>query len=186
MNIFSADHCEDKLGFAVPPGTVSVPFELDGAGQVRVPVALDGVELSAVISTGLPLTTLNQSVATDTLKVDLSGSDVKKSKIGSVTVYQRSFKTLGLGGFRVNAPVVEILPDIKGRNINRPSQTSQVSITGLNEVTTYTQTDEGRSLRREYKLPDVSIGANVLNGLHLYVAAKEKKIYLMPAAGAAP
>ena len=177
LNIFSPDRCP----YVPPAGTAVVAIEFDKSGFIRVPVKLDGVEISAVLGTGLPITTLNQSLAEDALAVKMSAADVKSEKVGSITVYRKTFKTLDFGGFVLNAPVVNMMPDVKGRNITRRAQNLRVET----ETVIITQDDPGRSLAPEDKMPDMTIGANALKGLHLYIATKEKKLYILPA-GAAP
>jgi hypothetical protein len=108
------------------------------------------------------------SVGTDKLNIDTNAPDMEKLGEGSNVFYRKRFKTLELEGLSVANPLVLVEPDkLKGA-------LSQRGDTGTNI----------RDLEAT-RLPDLTIGTNILSKLHIYFATREKKLYVTPASGPA-
>jgi predicted aspartyl protease len=160
LNLFSPDHCEGRVVYWNAETVSSIPIRFDSQGKPRVTVKLDGVELSAVLDTGAPTTILNMSVGTRRLDLDLDAPDVQKFGIADNPVYRKRFQTLELSGLSIANPMVSILPDKMGEGVRDAG---------------------GRFARAEERLPDLLIGSSILNRLHIYLAVKEKILYVSAA-----
>jgi hypothetical protein len=80
-------------------------------------------------------------------------------------MWRHRFKSLSLAGLEVANPEVAIIPDKMSAK--------------LNSWSTGTQMD-----KPTFDKPPMLIGMNVLRHLHVYIAYKEKKLYITPAASA--
>lgn len=74
-------------------------------------------------------------------------------------VYQKRFHSLTFGDISVTNPIIDILPNALSEN----------RVTGEHFI-------DGRAI------PEVIIGMNVLRKLHIYIAMKEQKLFITPAA----
>jgi predicted aspartyl protease len=157
LNLFSPEHCEGRVVYWSADTVAAIPIRLDSQGKPRVPVKLDGVELSAVIDTGAPTTILNLSVGTRRLALDLNAPDVQKFGVAGNVVYRKRFQTLELSGLFIANPFVSILPDKMGEGVRDAA---------------------GRFVRSEERQPDLLIGSSILNRLHVYLATKEEVLYV--------
>lgn len=162
LNLFSIDHCPGKGVYWQAPTVAVVPFGLDQSNHIKFRMELDGKRLNAILDTGASDTVLNLTIARRTFDVDVNAPGVEK--VGEITggytanYYQRRFKTISFGGVTVLNPMLTMLPDMVGGN-------TVVPITGY-----IRNTDEG--------LPDIILGMNLLSKLHLYIAYKERKLYI--------
>jgi hypothetical protein len=140
-----------------------VPFRLDTSGHVSFPMTLDGKRVNAILDTGSTNTDLNLNIARRTFNVDVNAPDVERTgelKGGfTASVYRRKFKLLTVDGVTISEPMITLLPDLM-------STTSEQRPTG--------------SLVREIEsgTPELILGMSVLSKLHVYVAYKERKVYI--------
>ncbi|HEX3487491.1 MAG TPA: retroviral-like aspartic protease family protein, partial [Micropepsaceae bacterium] len=162
LNLFSPDHCDGNVVYWRAATVAVVPFTFDASGHINFRMDLDGKRVNATLDTGAARTTLNLDTAQREFGVDLNGPDVEK--VGQLqggfaaNVYRRRFKTLGVDGVNVSNPVVILLPDlVSGRVRNTPA---------------------AGSLIRDEKVPDMLVGMPTLSQLHLYIAYKERKLYM--------
>ena len=192
LNYFSPDHCDGKGGAGKPAATVAVvPITLgqtmrdtvQGNGQemlngpadshIRVPVTLDGKNFTAVVNTGAPNSTMNADVAKRVFGItaDTPGS-VPLGNAGNDPdhkVFGHVFGSMSFDGVAVSNPHVIIRPNLVG------SKDPDNSVaTGSNII----HVDDGIG-------PELTIGLDVLKNLHIYIAYKERKLYVT-AAGAPP
>ena len=194
LNLFSPDHCEGKVVYWQAPAVAVVPMQLinraaqrplglrtrrgresivgrQDLGDITIRMELDGRRVDAVLDTGVANTNLDLDAAQRDFKVDVNAPDVEKTgelKGGfTANVYRRRFKTLAVEGVTVANPMVELLPNLV---VNGPG----VGRTG--------------SLVRKDEAPLV-LGMSTLSKLHVYIAYKERKLYISaanPSAAAAP
>lgn len=169
LNLFSPDHCAGNVVYwttqAVP--VAIVPFTLNANGHIMFRSELDGRRVNTLLDTGFSNTTLNLDVARRVFRIDLNGPDVEK--VGELTGgytadrYRRRFKTLTLEGVTINDPMINMLPNmIGGVNPDAPRTGSMIR-------------DDRNGL------PDLILGMNVLSEMHVYIAYKERKLYLTAA-----
>ena len=119
-----------------------------------------------MLDTGASNTVLNLDIARRTFRVDVNASDVEKvGEIGKsqTGVYRRRFKTIAFEGITVANPIITMYPDLMGGAGAAQPQTG--------------------SLIRDARggLPDVILGMNVLSEMHVYIASKERKLYMTAA-----
>ncbi len=166
MTLFSAKHCPGKVVYW-PASMVSViPFDFDSSGHIRFPVTLDGSGLSAIMDSGAYSSTLDLAIAKGRYDVDVDAPGVEKA--GEVApgrpIYRHRFKTLTLEGITISNPLMRLIPNML----------PEEQVTGTRVIR-----DHGSTL------PPVIIGMNILSKLHVYIAMKERKLYITPAAAPA-
>jgi hypothetical protein len=167
INLFSQDHCVGNVVYWRAPAVAVVPMVLNDAGHIALRVELDGRRVNAILDTGASATFLNLDLARRTFHVDLNAPDVERA--GEVTggysasVYRRRFKTLAFDNVTIADPMITMFPDMM------TGMTSSAPRTG--------------SLIREDRglLPDIILGMDTLSQLHVYVASRERKLYITAA-----
>ena len=184
LNIFSPDHCEGNVIYWPATALAMVPFSMSRPvngnpneptsirigpdSHIRVPVTLDGKNFSAIINTGATTTIMSASAAKAVLGVTAASP-------GAVAIGPASdnpdeqrfgyvFHSLAFEGIAVSNPHVVILPDLIGKK--DPSNDFMLD-SHINRV------DDGLGA-------DLSIGMDVLKHLHLYIAYRERKLYITP------
>lgn len=175
INFVLQDHCEGKVVYWKTPSYAVVPFTLTDEGHVRMPIELDGVKLTALLDTGASKSFISQRAAERNFNL-VQGSpgvtetdveeDGKKGK-----KYSHTFKSLTVGGISFQNLSMDILPDYMRNhllNAHQPKINSHIDTN--NEA-------EG--------IDDVIVGVNELRHLHIYIAYKEQKLYISPAAAPA-
>jgi len=164
LNFFSADHCPGGVVYWPHQALAVVPVTL-ASGHFELAVTLDGHPLTAVIDTGSPWTILTTRWAEENLGFSAQAPAPQSSNIPKDDpdkhIYFRKYAALSFPGITITKPLL----------IVRPIQFGDGN-------------DAGTGNRRA---PDLIIGMEVLRHLHLYYAAKERKIYITAAApGASP
>ncbi len=178
LSFFTTDHCEGKVVYWPATAVAVVPMRIaaDGLGprateHIIVPVTLDGKKLDAMIDTGAIGNVLNMRVATDRFSVDVKAPDVQQigqfDKNPSAKIYRKTFATLSFGGVTVINPVMDLLPDRMTRALGDERQTGSL----------IRPPDRG--------LPDLILGMPVLGKLHMYIAYRERKVYITAGSGPA-
>jgi hypothetical protein len=174
LQLISPDHCEGKVVYWTAPTVAIVPMRLAQDGKAVIFVNLDGKRLEAVLNTGQVNTTMNLDVAEDRFKVDVNAPDVKQvGQVGqnsSAKIYRRHFQTLTFEGVKIENPEINLVPDeVKALmpNKNRPKTGG---LTRGDEVTS--------------RLADLTLGMATLRKLHVYIAYRDRKVYITEAAPA--
>jgi predicted aspartyl protease len=150
VKLFSPDHCEGRILYWTPSALAVIPMEVDPSGHITVPVTIDGQRLRALIDTGASATVMNLTVARRRFGLNETTTNSGPS------VHQ--FKTLELNPLAVENPIIRLLPD-------RMAEAMPFNLGGV--------TSETRRV-----LPDVIIGQNILGKLHVYIAYRERKLYV--------
>ncbi len=172
MQLISPDHCDGKVVYWTAPTVAIVPMRLAQDGKAVISVMLDGKRLDAVINTGAPNSQLNQDVAEDRFGVKFDAPDVKQ--VGTVggnanrKVYRRQFQSLAFEGVTIANPELVLLPDELKDRMRNANQPRTGSLTRNDAVTT--------------RLPDMTLGMSTLGKLHVYIAYRERKVYISEAA----
>jgi predicted aspartyl protease len=176
FNLLSQDHCEGKVIYWPADAVAVVPISLDSGGSINFPVELDGVNLNAILDTGASESVLNLDVATDRFNIHPGDSDTPAAGHmqgrDKATTYTHRFKSLSFEGIAIGNPSFRIIPDLVRYKMHNP----------LDTVSNDTHIKDP-----SYKtLDDMIVGMDVLRRLHVYVAYKEKKLYITPASPAPP
>ena len=169
LNLVSQDHCPGQVLHWVPMGSgvkvAIVPFSLDNSGHVTFPARLDGKRVNALISTGNPDTSLSLDVAQRDFGFKPDAPDVKKigEQQGGYTtnVYSKKFNSITIEGIEIKNPTMRIRSDLTGFQYEAPRI--------------------GSIITPSRGIPPISLGMNVLARLHVYIAYKERRLYLTAA-----
>lgn len=166
LNYFSQDHCEGQVSYWPERPVAIVPVTLENH-HINVPVTIDGQELRAIIDTGADYSAMNTEVAIssfglkpgseDTPLVDTSKTDPNMKE------YSHKFEKLSFGGIAVTNPKIGIITDRMAAKDLKPTIRGVIA-------------DPYSSHIRQ-----VIVGMDVLKHLHIYIAYKEKKLYISPA-----
>jgi len=175
LSLFSTDHCDGHVVYWQATTVAVVPMRIAGLKQgpglsvehVIVPVTLDGKKLDALIDTGSATTVLNLRVAQDRLNVDVTSPEVEQiGQLGKNTtakIYRRRFGALSFEGVTVTNPMVVLMPDEVTRSLGDQRPTGSLT----------RPSDTG--------LPELILGMSVLNKMHMYIAYRERKVYITAA-----
>jgi predicted aspartyl protease len=167
LNYFLTNHCEGKVVYWPARVVSTVPFRgwnAHGDSHMNVTVKLDGHEVPALIDTGATSSTLDANTAHQlfNLTPDSPGAvPLGTMGTGSARTFGWTFKTLELGGLTVDNPRLRILPPLMGKG-------SRDDIAADSHIRRNT---DGMQ-------PTMLIGMDVLRKLHVFIAAKEGKLYL--------
>jgi predicted aspartyl protease len=174
LNLFSQDHCPGRVVYWTNGAVAVVPMHVVNSGHIILPVTLDGHEFDAVMDLGSSHTLISMEFAHNVF--GLTGSSPGMEKTGEIygsvqtPVYRHTFKTLELEGLSFTNPTLYIWD-----NLIRYSATQAPPIgSRLSDL----HESEGNT--------DVTLGLNELNHLHVYIAYKEQKLYITPAASPVP
>ncbi len=166
LNYFSQDHCEGRVSYWPERPIAIVPITLEN-GHINVPVTIDGHQLQAVLDTGAGSSVMSVEVAIGTFNIKPGSEDtplIEASKTDSLMKeYSHKFETLSFEGIAVTNPKINIMTDRIAANDLKPTIRGKL-------------TDPYSSHLRQ-----VIVGMNILRHLHLYIAYKEKKLYISPA-----
>jgi predicted aspartyl protease len=169
INLFSQDHCEGQVVYWA--GAYSdIPIGLSQDGEIRLVMTLDGQDLDTVLDTGAPNTTLSLQAAHNVFGLDTDSPGVEKlSGEGRDGVYRTRFKSLVAGGVAIANPQIVLVRDALADRLKQE------------------EIDAHHLMPEVRRTPQLILGMDILRQLHLYIAYREKKLYVTAAsAGAAP
>ena len=164
LNLVSPDHCKSQVVYWTAPAVAIVPIRVAQFGRVFFPMTLDGKRVAVLLDTGSTDTVMNLDVARRVFNVNVNAPDVQK--VGQITggyttnVYRRHFKKLELDGVVITDPLITLLPNTMGPPPAPPTGSF------------FWQNDDLQGL------PGLILGMSVLSKLHVYIAYKERKLYL--------
>jgi predicted aspartyl protease len=172
LSLFHPDHCEGQVVYWQAPAVAVIPFRLEeGSSHITLALTVNGRRTRGLLDTGAATTVINQGVARRLIGFDPDSPNVtqigqiERDRGSAAAVYRMRAEKIEFEGITVLNPVVQVVPDL----MSRASQTSQI----------------GSLLpRSEVNLPDVIIGMSVLSKLHMYIAYKERKLYVSSLAAA--
>lgn len=168
LKFFSQDHCAGQvIWWTAPANAGVVPITMEGF-HVVVPVMLDGKEERAVLDTGAGGSTLTTDEAKRVFGLTMGDADTPQTGVlnGDTTLptYSHQFKTLSFGNVVVDNPKLRLLPNAVGRNADRAPL-----------VNSRAQSEKSVMSARA---SDMIIGMDILRNLHVYIAFKERKLYV--------
>ena len=163
INLFSQDHCPGKVVYW-GEAYLQAPIEISDTGQIMVEARLDGQRVQALIDTGASHSSIRQGDASwlfgfTAESPGVTAVDSTQAADGAVlTAYRAPFKTLELAGITFGNPDIHVLPNPKA--INQSDHTSLAQ-------------------RREDAV--LTLGVNELSRLRIYLALRERMLYVTPA-----
>lgn len=170
LNLIDPDHCDGRTVYWPAKTVAVVPFRLDPGFHITLSAEVEGKSMMAILDTGASTTAMNLDSAQTLFHVDTNSADVEK--VGEIkggrtaNVYRTRFKSIALNGVTISNPEVVLLPDmIRSRSPQPPT----------GELMAPPSADPPR-------LPDLILGMSTLSKLHVYIAYRERKLYLTEAA----
>ena len=151
LKLMSPDHCEGNVVYWTHDPFGSVEFTLNEAGQISVPIMLDGHEIHATIDTGAYRSVVSLETIEDLFNIDEKNADLHLAPRATADrpVYRYPFKTLSVQSITVTNPDITLMPNSMSR--------------------------------LPPGAPKMLLGINVLRQLHLYFAYHEHTLYVTPA-----
>lgn len=165
LNLFSPDHCEGKVVYWARD-YVELPFTSPHRDEIRLEATLDGHPLAAALDTGTSRTTLLNSAAVQMFHLDAESPNSEKAEQPSLLLYRHRFDSLNLNGVAVNHLMVDVIADAVEQSFFRRNAS---------------KADRDPIYGEAVDVPTLILGADVLRHLHLYIAYKERKLYLTAA-----
>jgi len=172
FNLLSQDHCEGKVIYWKTDAVAVVPMKVMASGHILLPVLVNGKEVTALLDTGAWNTTLTQPVAEHTFGLTMGSPDTPATGTlatrSAATTYHHVFDTLGFEGIAVSHTDIDIIPDFSSQ-VERENATPE---TGTHLAARRSDETQGAML----------LGMNILRHFHIYIAYKEDRVYITPAA----
>jgi predicted aspartyl protease len=165
MDLMTQDHCEGRVKHWKGEPTAVVPFTLaKNSAHIILEVEIDGRRMNAILDTGASTSTLTRPIAEGRLDVKIDTPNLAMPGEDGADALYHTFKTLNFEGVTVTNPQFVIIPDRASKH--------------------FENRELGSLLNRppEYIEPPVLLGMNVLKHLHIYIAYREKKLYITPTA----
>jgi hypothetical protein len=153
LNLMSPDHCPGKVVYWKAPAVAVVPMRLNTNANIWFPVTLDGKPVEAWLNSGDTRSSLNLADAQVMFNVDVNAPDTEH--IGDLA---------GGSSFPVYRRQFKTL-SIEGVTIANPR------LVLLPDVVSVSPGPQGL----------VTLGMGILRQLHIYVAYKERKLYISAA-----
>ena len=169
MSIFSQDHCPGQVVHWAATAVAVVPFKMDDNNHITFAVSVNGRSMTAILDSGFSYTTMNQSPARRLLDFDADAPGVQQlGELEGKPIYLTRVQSITFEGITVANPAIRVYPDLITKATARVPLGSMIPVTDVN-------------------LPSVIIGMSTLSRLHVYIAYKERKLYITPGstAGAA-
>jgi predicted aspartyl protease len=167
LNLIDPNHCAGQAVYWPAQAVAIIPFRLDSSFHIIVSATVDGRKVDAGLDTGMGLTTMRLDSAERLFDIDVNASDVEKvgelqGKAYTAAIYQKRFDTIALEGLVVNNPMVRLMPDMIRSQLPRGPATGSLL------------PEPGRPTG----LPDLILGMSDLAKMHVYIAYKERKLYI--------
>jgi predicted aspartyl protease len=151
LNLIHPDHCPGIVNYWSKVAPAVVPIEMVGVTHIRVPVTIDGKEINAMLDTGAHTSFITMRAAKRYLGLDEKDPALK---------------------LRGNIPINGMVSAVYNYPFQKLSfgdvQVSHPQI----QIVEDRVWEDGR---------DLLLGIGILRQLHLYIAYKEKKMYITPA-----
>jgi predicted aspartyl protease len=168
LNLISPDHCPGNVVYWGGSPVAIVPITINQSGHVSLRVELDGRRVTAILDTGASTTVLNLDIARRNFRIDTNAPDVERA--GELTgvratlpYYRKRFNTIALEGVTINNPMITLMPDMMA-GAGQPAL------------------ETGSLIRGERGgLPELILGMNVLSQMHVYIAYRERRLYITAA-----
>jgi hypothetical protein len=173
LNIFSPDHCPEKVVYWTKAGFAEVPFRRDGT-VISMQLLLDGKPVRASFST-FQNSTIGMNTVRQLFGLDENspGMVLVRTMSNGEKYYRYPFKGLAMDSITVNNPNILIRGEAPTTCSNRPKLQDTDAPQGhvidkpMIEVTCFGT--------------DMTVGVSVMSKLHIYYSSGERLIYLTAA-----
>jgi Aspartyl protease len=169
MSFLSQDHCDGHVVYWRPEVVAVVPMIADEL-KIIVPITVDGHALRAVIDTGSNGTFMDMDVARHVFGLAPDSPDMEAAGYANgdqeLPVYRHVFGNVSFEGVHIARAVVLVMASRTGsKDKDNPLLTGS------------------RARRADDDIDDAPIilGMDVLRKLHIYIAFKERKLYISAA-----
>ena len=161
VHLVSQDHCDGDGVYWGAASYTELPMKINDNGDIILRMKLDGVEMNVMLDTGAGGTLLTSAAATRFFGLS-AGSDTKTHVINNEQVegvFTHRFATLELNGLTIRNPEITILPDVASTKETEKDSRAWFYRTSSTDF-------------------DLILGINELSRLHVYIAYKERKVYV--------
>ncbi len=176
LTTFSPDHCTGRVVYW-PADRIAVVPITENHNLIIIPVMVAGHPLNAVLDTGSQYTVMNMAVANQLFGLTPSSPGMapltEANGDKSITLYRHLFDKLTFEGVEVTNLQVYLLPNQVAVH-DRPRS---LFLLGPRRTLSGNRVFASGGV----SIPDVIIGMDVLRHLHVYFAAKEKRLYISDA-----
>jgi hypothetical protein len=158
LTLFSSEHCRGAPLSVLGEHATFVPFRLDYGNRVTVPILLDGKEIQAVVSTGIPTSLISATLADELFDLDESTPGTVPDPYPSskeYVPYCYPFKRLTLGELALDRPFICVDNDRGERQYLADHDTRPLAVIRFH------------------------LGMDFLARAHVYVAYNEEKLYFV-------
>lgn len=182
LTTFSADHCDGRVVYW-PADRIAVVPITENHNLIVLPVAVEGHPMNAVMDTGSQYTVMNMDLAYRLFGLTPSSPDMvpvsETNGDRSITLYRHHFDKLTFDGVEVYNLDVYLLPN----QVAVHDASRSLFLLGPRRlpVSGARLFQSGNPGADNISIPDVIIGMDVLRHLHVYFAAKEKRLYITDA-----
>jgi hypothetical protein len=168
LNLFDVDHCSGQVVHWKADNVAVMPIRYDLIGRIIMPVKLDSKTFNATLDTAMPdntmyLPALRKSI---TFEVDPAEVTPLSDAPEAAKNLRHRFTSLELPGVTVANPMVALWDDktYTARSLKRPAPATVLAIGGRSGV-----------------VDQFALGFNTLSKMHVYIAMKERKLYVSAA-----
>lgn len=161
FNMFSPDHCPGEVVYWRTPGVDKLPFRFRN-GQITIRVTVDGRPMDAVINTGWPRSEMKFDDVDSAFYKRSNTLGVMREDNG-MTSY--NFGVLSFGTVAIRQPHLVLTHSVTQRGIDSGPVTGTLL----------------RNIGHTADQPELLIGADLLQRLHVYISFKEKTVYVTQA-----
>ena len=162
LNFISTDHCPGKVVYWQAQALAEVPLRIVN-GHYLIDITLDGRHMVALVDTGASSSALGMVSARRNFGLTASSADMVETKTNdnTVTMYMHKFGVLSFEGVEIHDPSLAVIDS------------------GLLERE---RAAPGAHVVGQITVPwDMILGMDMMRHLHIYIATKERKIYITPA-----
>ncbi len=171
FNLISQDHCEGKVIYWQADAVAVVPMTVMDTGHIQFQVNVDGHDVTAMLDTGADVSVMTLPTAQSVFGIVPGSADTPKTgalpgKPNALT-YEHVFKSLTFEGIGVTNAKVALIPDLV-RGVNLQNATPEIGT----RIVSPTANERPQAML---------IGMDILHHFHIYIAYKERKLYITPA-----
>ena len=167
LDLISPDHCDGNVLYWKPQAVAVIPFKIWHKTKIVFEVTLDGQKMYAVLDTSASRSMLRLGPADRYFGIKPGTDDTPVTghlnEREDLPTYSHTFKALDLNGLSVINPTFILYSDRTSKILGPPQVGYLVPV------------------RDDAITAPIIVGMNVLKQLHIYIAYKEKKIYISPA-----
>lgn len=162
LNLFSQDHCEGQVVYWAK-AYAAVPFTKDESGHFAAEMQLDGKPVTVDLDAAMGDARMGAATVKRIFGLDEQSPDFKRvtTPPGWQPQYSYPFKSLSIDGIAIGNPKITI----------------ESAIGDCRPKTQY----KGSGPYRCYGMADVRLRSTELRALHLFIAFKEKMLYVTAA-----